>query len=85
MADKVPTPVTGGGADKGKPDGVNTDPGQRGGGGESGGGDYPHPEAQGGVDGFTGHGGQSHNDYSGSGDKDDAGDANDNAATGTSG
>ena len=87
MADTVPTPVAGGGAGKGAPDGVNSDPGKRTAGGESSGGAYPNPhtgkddKGEGGTGGFMGHGGQSHIDYSGPGDGEDGAD-NDNAATG---
>ena len=70
-AGKVPTPVAGGGADKGAPDGVNSAPGKTSGGGESGGGAYPNQAAKGGESGFMGHGGQSNQSYSGPGDGED--------------
>lgn len=88
MADTVPTPVAGGDGSKGAPDGVNSDPGARTAGGESAGGAYPNPHSgkedkrEGGTGGFMGHGGQSHIDYSGPGDKDDKGTGNPNAPTG---
>jgi len=54
------------------------------GGGESGGGAYPNPQTgkDGDESGFMGHGGQSHIDYSGPGDKDtDDAVGNENAVT----
>jgi len=88
MADTVPTPVAGGDGRKGAPDGVNSDPNARTAGGESGGGAYPNPhtgkedKGEGGTGGFMGHGGQSEQDYSGTGDKDDKGVGNVNAVDG---
>ena len=78
-AGSVPTPVAGGGADKGAPDGVANAPGKTGGGGESGGGAYPNQAAKGGESGFMGHGGQSNQSYSGPGDSDDADESGDNS------
>jgi len=88
MPDTVPTPVAGGGARKGAADGVNSDPGARTAGGESAGGAYPNPhtgkedKGEGDVGGFMGHGGQSEQDYSGPGDKNDKGTGNVNAVDG---
>jgi len=87
MADTVPTPVAGGDGRKGAPDGVNSDPSGRTPGGESAGGAYPNPhtdkdDKDAGTGGFMGHGGQSHQDYSGTGDKDDKGVGNVNAVDG---
>ncbi len=87
MASKVPTPVAGGDGHKGEADGVNTDPGARTAGGESGGGAYPNPHTgkegseQG---GFMGHGGQTEIAYSGTGQgghDDDKDIGNENAVT----
>ncbi|WP_175578848.1 hypothetical protein [Croceibacterium ferulae] len=79
MADdqKFPTQASGGGSDKGKPDGVSASPSNnpdvdvqgRTSGGESDGGAYPNPHTgreptQG---GFMGHGGQTNIGYHGSG------------------
>ena len=82
MSDKQPMQASGGDGHEGAPDGVEDPNGNRGG-GQSDGGAYPNPN---GPDnkknsGFFGHGGQSHIDYSGPGDKDDPRD-NRNAATG---
>jgi len=87
MADTVPTPVAGGDGRKGAPDGVNSDPSGRTPGGESAGGAYPNPhtgkeDKDSGTGGFMGHGGQSEQDYSGTGDKDDKGVGNVNAVDG---
>ena len=81
MADDTRTQASGGGADEGRPDGVEN-PGGKSAGGESAGGAYPDPGAgrHRGEDGFMGHGGQGHIDYSGTGDDD--GEDNKNAATG---
>jgi hypothetical protein len=77
----VPTPVTGGGAGKGAPDGVSNAPGKTSGGGESAGGAYPNDAAKGQEGGFMGHGGQSNEAYSGPGDEDDRRAGGDNAVS----
>lgn len=89
---KVETPVSGGGPDKGAPDGVSASPDPEGdvdiqgrpAGGESGGGAYPNPHTgkppSGG--GFMGHGGQTEIVYHGGGQIGKGGDAP-NAATGS--
>ena len=66
-------------------DGVEDAPGKTAGGGESGGGAYPNPHTGHGKDqgGFMGHGGQSEQDYSGTGAGDDEV-GNENAVTGKS-
>ncbi len=53
------------------PDGVENAPGKTSSGGESGGGSYPNDAATGEDRGFMGHGGQSHQAYSGPGGADD--------------
>jgi hypothetical protein len=84
MDSKVPTPVSGGGANKGNPDGVNESH-ARGGAGESGGGSYdnPHTGKDGNSDfgGFMGHGGQTDIAYHGSGQAGGNGAHTPNAAT----
>jgi hypothetical protein len=75
MSDMKEMPVSGGGADKGKPDGVSGSPdtGEKGrangrsAGGESGGGAYPNPHSGKSSDesGFLGHGGQTEIAYYG--------------------
>ena len=66
-------------------DGVENAPGKGAGGGESEGGAYPNPHTGHGKDqgGFLGHGGQSEQDYSGTGAGDDEV-GNENAVTGKS-
>lgn len=73
MSDTQPTQAAGGGADKGKPDGVEDTPGKTSPGGESGGGNYEAPRDGGkdGGSGFMAHGGQSHIAYSGDTDDDE--------------
>lgn len=83
MNSNIPTPVSGGGHDKGKPDGVN-DPG-RSNGGDSAGGAYqnPHSGKDGNSDanGFFGHGGQTEIAYHGGGQAGGAGLGTPNATT----
>ncbi|WP_375383046.1 hypothetical protein [uncultured Sphingomonas sp.] len=88
---KVEMPVSGGGPDKGEPDGVSGSPGGsaevsgRTPGGESGGGGYDNPhsgkEPTGG--GFMGHGGQTEIGYHGGGQAGEQGGDAPNAATGS--
>ncbi|RZM09803.1 MAG: hypothetical protein EOP68_08020 [Sphingomonas sp.] len=82
MSDKQPMQASGQDGDEGAPDGVET-PNDQHADGQSNGGAYPNPNGPDNekTGGFLGHGGQSHIDYSGPGDKDDPG-ANSNAATG---
>ena len=81
MSDKQAMQAAGGDGHKGEQHGIDHPSGKTGG-GESGGGGYPNPQAgkKPKSGGFMGHGGQSHIDYSGTGDED--GEHNANAATG---
>jgi len=91
--DSVKTPVSGGGAHQGEPDGVSgaPKPGDgadidgRLGGGESDGGAYPNPHTgrDGSNSGFMGHGGQTEMAYHGSGQAGGDGGTGPNAATGS--
>lgn len=84
MDSKVPTPVSGGGAEKGQPDGVN-ESAARSTGGESGGGSYDNPhEGKNGDSSFGGfmeHGGQTDIGYHGSGQAGSEGSDTANATT----
>lgn len=84
MNSKVPTPVSGGGADKGQPDGVKQSA-ARSAGGESGGGSYENPHERKDGDssfgGFMGHGGQTDIAYHGSGQVGSNGSDRPNATT----
>jgi hypothetical protein len=84
MDSKVPTPVSGGGAQKGNPDGVNESH-ARSDAGESGGGSYDNPhtgkDSKGDFGGFMGHGGQTDIAYHGSGQAGGNGAHTSNAAT----
>lgn len=90
---KTETPVSGGGANKGAPDGVSEAPGAEDGssvhgrtaGGESGGGAYlnPHTGKKPTNSGFMGHGGQTQIDYHGGGQAGEQGGDAPNAATGS--
>lgn len=87
------TPVSGGGADQGAPDGVSGSPdtGAAGNiqgrtpGGESGGGGYPNPQTgkEGDAGGFMGHGGQTEIGYHGGGQLGQGGGDGPNAAAGS--
>jgi hypothetical protein len=84
MDSKVPTPVSGSGAEKGDPDGVNESH-ARSDAGESGGGSYDNPhtgkDSKGNFGGFMGHGGQTDIAYHGSGQAGGNGAHTSNAAT----
>lgn len=87
------TPVSGGGADEGAPDGFSGSPDTgaagdvqgRTPGGESEGGGYPNPQSgkDGGDGGFMGHGGQAEIGYHGGGQAGEQGGDAPNAATGS--
>lgn len=93
--EKVETPVSGGGARKGAPDGVSQAPvdgdaanpgvSGRSSGGESGGGAYPNPQSGKAPtnSGFMGHGGQTEIGYHGGGQAGEQGGDAPNAATGS--
>jgi len=90
---EVTTPVSGGDAGKGAPDGVSAAPDAGGGahvhgrtkGGESGGGAYPNPQTgkTGKNSGLMGHGGQTEIGYHGGGQAGDQGGDAPNAVTGS--
>jgi len=88
MSDKIPMPVPGDPATKGKPDGVSDAPGSgnihgRSAAGESGGGAYPNPHTgkKPISGGFLSHGGQTEIGYHGGGQAGSDGTSNVNAAT----
>jgi hypothetical protein len=65
----TPTQASGGDGRKGAPDGVSSNPSDRGPGGESGGAAYPNPQTgkKGDESNFMGHGGQANISYHGTG------------------